>query len=62
MLTVVYHLRAAERAAVTARFLPYDRDFHLLALDGSIDLLVDRRAVTALTERIETALGDRPGE
>lgn len=62
MLTVVFHLRAAERAAVTARFLPYDRDFHLLALDGSIDLLVDRRAVTALTERIETTLGDRPGE
>lgn len=62
ILTVVFHLRAAERVAVTARFLPYDRDFHLLALDGSIDLLVDRRAVTALTERIETTLGDRPGE
>lgn len=62
MLTVVFHLRAAERAAVTARFLPYDRDFHLLALDGSIDLLVDRRAVTALNGRIETTLGDRSGE
>ncbi len=62
ILTVTFHLRAAERAAVMARFLPYDQDFHLLALDGSIDLLVDSRAVTSLTERIETALGDRPGE
>lgn len=55
ILTVTFHLRAAERAAVTARFLPYDRDFRLLDMDGGIDLLVDSRSVAALAERIEAA-------
>ena len=62
ILTVTFHLRAAERAAVTARFLPYDRDFRLLAIDGGIDVLVDSRAVAALTERVEAAFAGRPGE
>ena len=55
ILTVTFHLRATERAAVTARFLPYDRDFRLLDMDGGIDLLVDSRSVAALAERIEAA-------
>lgn len=54
VLTVTFHLRAAERATVTARFLPYDRDFRLLRWTEGIDVLVDSRAVTALTERVET--------
>lgn len=54
VLTVTFHLRAAERATVTARFLPYDRDFRLLAMDGGVDVLVDSRVVAALTERVET--------
>lgn len=54
ILSVTFHLRAAERATVTARFLPYDRDFRLLAMDGGVDVLVDSRAVAALTERVET--------
>ena len=59
VLTITYHLRGGERYMMVARFLPYDQDFNLLVLDGSINLLVDRRAVTALAERIETALGER---
>lgn len=61
VLTVTFHLRAAERATVTARFLPYDRDFRLLTLDGGIDVLVDSRAVAALTERVETTFAGRGG-
>ena len=59
LLTITYHLRGGGRYILAARFLPYDQDFNLLVLDGSINLLVDRRAVTALAERIETALGER---
>ena len=56
-LTIIYHLRGAERFMLVARFHPYDQDFRLLTLDGSIDFLVDSRAVTALKERIEATLG-----
>lgn len=62
ILSVTFHLRAAERATVTARFLPYDRDFRLLAMDGGVDVLVDSRAVAALTERVETTFAGRAGE
>ena len=58
VLTIAYHLRGGGRYTLEARFLPYDRDFHLLMLDDSIDLLVDSRAVSALLERIETTVAD----
>ena len=58
VLTITYHLRGGGRYILVARFLPYDQDFNLLVLDESIDLLVDRRAVSALAVRIETTLGE----
>jgi hypothetical protein len=58
VLTIAYHLRGGGRYTLEARFLPYDRDFNLLVLDDSIDLLVDSRAVAELLERIETTVAD----